>query len=185
LGYFGDLGGTWRWPETNGNWFWEPRELWIRLIGKIRECPQHQFITLTKDPTGIPEYVAQNWPDNLWMGTSVTGIADRGGDYTMPYERDRAQSLMALAPRERRFLSIEPMLGSAGWVRPLDYAWVIMGGLTGKRAKPAPWPEIDWVITGCQRGGVPVYVKGNAQMRDGAPREYPEGLILPWERDDG
>lgn len=58
------------------------------------------------------------------------------------------------------------------------------GRRTGKGAHGVdPWC-VDTIQQCCAKRGIPLFVKGNAGV-EGAPQEYPEGLILPQERNGG
>ncbi len=108
----------------------------------------HTFQVLTKRSSRLAELATLlPWPDNVWMGVSVENqrwtcrIAD-----------------LRQVPAAVRFLSCEPLLGPL----QLDLRgihWVIVGGESGRRARPM---KPDWarsIRDQCHRAGVPFFFK--------------------------
>ncbi|MCC7230905.1 MAG: DUF5131 family protein [Fimbriimonadaceae bacterium] len=99
-------------------------------------------------------------PINVWIGTSVED--QQRADERIP-------ALLRI-PARKRFLSVEPLLGSVSItfddlsdgmivekMHPID--WVIVGGESGRNARPC---NIDWVqsiVHQCSTAGVPCFVK--------------------------
>lgn len=52
-----------------------PDKWLIEILNVIRQCPQHTFIMLTKRPS-IPLFRTRSFPDNVWLGTTVTKNGD-------------------------------------------------------------------------------------------------------------
>ena len=100
--------------------------------------------------------MSQVWPlPNVWLGTSIEGPAYWG----------RAE-LLKKTPAAVRFLSIEPLLEGLGThVRIVDdMDWVIVGGESGKNARPM---HPDWareVRDQCQAAGVPYLLQAVGRM---------------------
>lgn len=104
------------------------------------------------------------WPlPNVWLGTSVENQA--AADERIPH--------LLKCPAAVRFLSCEPILGPVDLVSWLPYEanrgwngvmrpklnWVIVGGESGKGARPC---NIDWIrsiVSQCKAAGVPCFVK--------------------------
>jgi len=119
--------------------------------------PQHTFIFLTK----LPENLPREWPDNCWVGVSVTG------DEAM---KDACEGLDCTCAQVK-FLSFEPLLGplskanleliSAGYhYRWLD--WVIIGQCTPIRKSTMPKLEqITEIVQAADKAGVSVFLKDN------------------------
>jgi len=110
-------------------------------------------------------------PPNVWVGTSVENNE----------QEDRMQDLLKI-PAAKRFLSVEPLLEDTdiqaafghnhgcsggfahpdceecGWLaRKVD--WVIVGGESGRNARPC---NLDWIrniVRQCQQASVPCFVK--------------------------
>lgn len=188
-----------------------------RVFAIMALCPQHEFLVLTKRPARMRDFIVNEprariydlteqiggrgsygtgrWPlDNVWLGTSI---------------EDRRRAIERLAalmetPAAVRFVSAEPLLESI--ITPLKpyldtvetenngpihhaLDWIIVGGESGRRARPF---DLDWaaeIVAECQRAGVPVFVKQvgakpirfNAEFwcddpKGGDPAEWPEAI---------
>lgn len=161
---------------------WVP-DSWIEeIFAACEKAPQHQYLFLTKNPQ---RYADLDWADklpvrdNMWYGTSVTNAEQAEW---------AADSFGQLPTRAKTFFSIEPILeditATNGWQAAENgsYAkWVIVGAETGCR-KEKVVPEQDWIkkiVTDCDEGGIPVFMKdslipiiGEENMR----REFPQNL---------
>lgn len=98
----------------------------------ITDTPQHTYQVLTKRSKRLAAVADRlEWPSNLWMGVSIEN--DR---YTF-----RAEHLKEVGAAVR-FLSCEPLLGPLDEL-PLDgIDWVIVGGESGRQARPI---DANWV----------------------------------------
>lgn len=145
---------------------------------------QHKFFLLTKRASMMRhafEYFAPSgdYP-HVWAGVSVTN----------QQEADERIPLLLATPAARRWVSIEPMLGTVD----LDYAgfdggeafgarrldFVVCGSIDRPTAQhPAPKREwIDAIVEQCKAAGVPVWVKNNVrklypEARNAWPQELP------------
>lgn len=90
------------------------------------------------------------WPlPNVWLGVSVE---DR--KYGVP----RIDVLRKI-PAAVRFLSVEPLLEDLGDLDLTGIDWVIIGGESGRKARPF---AVEWalrIVKQCRAQGVPVFVK--------------------------
>jgi protein gp37 len=77
---------------------WVPREWILDVTATVRDCPQHTFLFLTKNPARYAEF---DFPANVWIGTTVE-------DQTRADERI---PLLLQTPAAVRFASLEPLLG--------------------------------------------------------------------------
>ena len=127
-------------------------DLW-RLIGKT---PHLTWMLLTKRPENIEKMrPLSRWPDNVWLGTSAE--TQRWWDHRTSY-------LIREPAAGHKFVSVEPMLERIETRGALKYAnsgidWVIVGGESGKNARPM---HPDWaraVRDACQELGVPFFIK--------------------------
>lgn len=85
---------------------------------------------------------------NVWLGISVEST-----DYLWRIDALRE------APAKVRFLSIEPLLGPLGELNLEGIGWVIVGGESGRGARPM---NPDWVLPirdQCAAEGVPFFFK--------------------------
>ncbi|GAJ14303.1 unnamed protein product [marine sediment metagenome] len=82
-----------------GNWV--PKD-WIEAVIKVAlDCSMHQFMFLTKNPGRYHEFT---FSENCWLGATVERLNDEG--------YDRMSHLNATKTNAKKFLSIEPILGS-------------------------------------------------------------------------
>lgn len=144
-------------------------------------APQHTYQILTKRPQRMLEWFSRDpadtddalypfrqkkWPlPNVWIGVSVEN--QKAADERIP--------LLIQTPAAVRFLSCEPLLGpvdlfraeglSGGIVNEIEFSahgnidWVIVGGESGRGARPM---EEEWAINlrdQCQAAGVPFFFK--------------------------
>lgn len=147
---------------------WVPRE-WILTIKRIATeqwvesplgdkrlyavtygAPRHTFIFLTKNPTRYAEF--NPWPDNCWLGTTVTNQHDMG---------ERGHWLRK-ADARIKFISFEPLMGpiSMGLI-DWGFQWFIIGAMTGPGAVK---PEIRWsqrLVNQATEARVPLFLKDN------------------------
>lgn len=106
----------------------------IKEVFKVmNECPQHSFQVLTKRSDLLLDYSNElNWTSNIWMGVSVE-------DYRVVQRIDDLRRSGA----QTKFLSLEPLLGPLPDLNLDGIDWVIVGGESGRRARPM---FEDWVI---------------------------------------
>ena len=166
---------------------------WIEAVLRtVRECPQHTFIFLTKNPKG---YQGHDYPPNAWIG--VTCEDQQAANERIP--------LLLATPAAVRFVSVEPILGPVdlcnvrfdhwtsmdvldGWgytsrgvvgqslpncyVNPVD--WVIVGAQTGPAAVV---PDRKWardIIEACDSAEVSLFLKDNLNWPERI-QEWPKG----------
>jgi hypothetical protein len=138
----------------------------------------HTFQVLTKRPARMATWV-QAWCQthggllpNLWLGTSVEHQA--AADERIPH--------LLRTPAFVRFLSCEPLLGPLVLALE-DIEWVISGGESGPRARPA---DVQWfrdIRDQCLAAGVAYHHKQNGgRGRDKGGREL-DGVVWDEEPD--
>lgn len=170
----------WRKPRrifvcAHGDLFHEavPDEWIDRVFAVMALAQQHTFQVLTKRPERARDYlttranllrISGEWPfAHIWLGTSVEDQAT--ADARIPH-------LLAI-PAAVRFLSAEPLLGPLDLIRAMDRAgfdpvwsirqcgldWVIVGGESGRGARPM---HPDWargLRDQCRAAGVAFFLK--------------------------
>ena len=117
----------------------------------MRETPHHNYQILTKRPERMAEVLQALVPDalpNVWLGTSVEN-ADVVG---------RIEALR-LAPAAIRFISFEPLIGAVGHVDLSQIDWAIVGGESGKNARPIREIWIDDIYEQCTEAGTAFFFK--------------------------
>jgi protein gp37 len=126
-----------------------PDEYVERVFRTMAECPQHTFQVLTKRAERLVELSPQlSWAPNVWIGVSV-----ENQKYT-----HRAE-LLRHVPAAVRFLSVEPMLGPIPALPLQGIHWVIVGGESGRGARPLERAWVVEVFRQCRRAGVPFFFK--------------------------
>jgi protein gp37 len=136
------------------NW---PLGVRVRFWALIEETPNLTWLLLTKRVGNVRDMAPERWlrrggwPAHVWLGATVVNQP----------EADRDVDKLAALPAPVRFLSIEPMLGPIDLSRWLDLyqydevspwsrrnigvtaalQWVIAGGESGPKARPA---HPDW-----------------------------------------
>ncbi|HZQ01376.1 MAG TPA: phage Gp37/Gp68 family protein [Reyranella sp.] len=139
-----------------------------KVFAVMALCPQHTFQVLTKRAERMRKYFADAdrfwkvthhldvtglvWPlPNVWLGVS----AER------QIEAEERIPHLAMTPAAKRFISAEPLLGpvhlAGADLHCLD--WVIAGGESGPRARPAHPDWIRGLRDQCARAGVPFFFK--------------------------
>lgn len=110
-----------------------PLEFIQKVFKVMNENGQHTFQVLTKRAERLLEIHEQlNWTHNIWMGVSV--------------EDSRVMSridLLRLTNARTKFLSCEPLIGPLHDMNLQNIDWVIVGGESGRKARPM---DADWVL---------------------------------------
>ena len=107
----------------------------------MRETPHHHYQILTKRPERMATIVRTLIRDvlpNVWLGTSI-----ENADVV-----DRIDHLRAV-PAAIRFLSFEPLIGPVGAVDLSGIHWAIVGGESGRSARPIREEWIDEIYGQC------------------------------------
>lgn len=107
----------------------------------MRATPHHNYQILTKRPDRMATVLQSVIPDvlpNVWLGTSVE-------DSTV---KDRIEDLRR-TPAAIRFISFEPLIGAVGTVDLSDIHWAIVGGESGRSARPIREEWIDELHDQC------------------------------------
>lgn len=107
----------------------------------MKETPHHNYQILTKRPERMACVIAKCVPEilpNVWLGTSVENSDVVGRiDY------------LRLVPAAIRFISFEPLIGPVGPVDLTGIRWAIVGGESGKFARPVREEWIDEIYGQC------------------------------------
>jgi protein gp37 len=120
-----------------------------RVFETMVTCPQHTFQVLTKRSQRLARLGPRlPWPSNIWIGVSVENAKYR-------FRIDHLRTV----PAQVRFLSIEPLLGPVGELDLEGVKWVIAGGESGPRARPADTAWVTDVRDQCVAHGVAFFFK--------------------------
>jgi protein gp37 len=127
-------------------------DAFIRDVWKVmRETPHHNYQILTKRPERMAKLVATVIGEvlpNVWLGTSI-----ENADVV-----DRIEHLRQVSATIR-FISFEPLIGAVGAVDLRDIHWAIVGGESGKAARPIREDWIDEIYVQCLSAGTAFFFK--------------------------
>ena len=124
---------TWKKPKTvfvnSMSDLFHP-QVSVEFIQKVfhvmTETPQHTYQVLTKRAERLYEIHEQlNWTKNIWMGVSVE-------DERVTERIDFLRQTNA----KTKFLSCEPLIGPLMNLNLTGIDWVIVGGESGRKARP-------------------------------------------------
>lgn len=136
-----------------------PFDFIINVFEVIALTPQNTYQILTKNHEKASRFFYQQGGylpgtgSNVWLGVSVENIKNG---------IERIDWLGAIKDgiyKPRLFLSIEPLLEDLGEVDLTGIHWVIVGGESGKNARPM---RKEWVLNikrQCKEQGVPFFFK--------------------------
>lgn len=108
----------------------------------MRATPRHHYQILTKRPERMVALLGKKITDvlpNVWLGTSIENDEVIG----------RADHLRAV-PAAIRFISFEPLIGPVGKINLADIHWAIVGGESGRAARPIREEWIDQIFEQCE-----------------------------------
>jgi protein gp37 len=108
------------------------------------------FRDVEKAKADVRKVIFEQWPlPNVWLGTSVED--EKAARERIP--------LLQQVPARVRFLSCEPLIGPLLNMNLDDIHWVIVGGESGRKARPM---QEEWVIDimqQCKAAGVAFFFK--------------------------
>jgi len=126
-----------------------PVEFIRRVFDVMQRTPRHTYQLLTKRAERLAEIAPSlPWPANVWMGVTV-----EGNEYLRRVEH------LTHVPAAVRFLSIEPLLGPLPDLSLDGVNWMIVGGESGRGARPM---QKEWALAirdCCLEKGVPFFFK--------------------------
>lgn len=110
-----------------------PLDFIQQVFKTMNETPHHIYQVLTKRANRLAELSPYlTWTDNIWMGVSVE---DKRVDYRIDCLRETGAKI--------KFLSLEPLIGALPSLDLTGINWAIVGGESGKQARPI---EESWVL---------------------------------------
>lgn len=121
-----------------------------KVFEVISQASQHTFQILTKRSERMAEYFQdKEAPINAWIGVSVEDI--KYGVPRIDYLRNVNAHI--------RFLSVEPLLEDIGDINLENIHWVIVGGESGKNARPMKEEWVESIRKQCEAAGVAFFFK--------------------------
>jgi len=122
-----------------------------KVLSVMEQTPQHTYQVLTKRADRLPLFFCnKKAPGNMWLGVSV-----EDKEYGIP----RIKQLQAVKNVKIKFLSVEPLLEDIGIINLDEIDWVIVGGESGKNARPM---KEQWAISirnQCEAANVAFFFK--------------------------
>lgn len=119
------------------------------IFSIIRKTPQHTYQILTKrDEVMLDYFSRREVPTNVWLGVSVENAL---------YKKriDTLRKIQATV----RFISFEPLIGSVGELNLDGIHWAIVGGESGKSARPIRKEWIEEIFYQCKKNNVAFFFK--------------------------
>jgi protein gp37 len=140
-------------------------EGWINeVLDVVKKAHWHTFLFLTKNPS---RYYMFDFPDNCWLGTTLTGGEDDYSriDNLLDHDSGICNHII--------FVSVEPFLSPFIYYPFEGIDWIIVGAQTGNKPKQ---PEVEW-LEGldqfCRHHKIPMFYKNNITAVRDKSREFP------------
>jgi protein gp37 len=129
-----------------------PRAWRTRLLGRINETPDLDWLLLSKRHALLRKYLPETPMPNVRIGVTVEN--DKMARLRLP-------AIKTLAINGwKTFVSYEPALGPVDWAPWLDYiGWAICGGESGPNARPMHPEWARSLRDQCKAAGVPFFMK--------------------------
>lgn len=126
-----------------------PFEYLDMIFDVIKKTPQHIYQILTKRDKIMLDYFSNKIvPSNVWLGVSVENSTFK----------KRIESLKKVKA-EIRFISFEPLIGSVGELNLQDIHWAIVGGESGRTARPIKQEWVEEIFNQCKKQDVAFFFK--------------------------
>lgn len=119
------------------------------IFDVIRRTPQHIYQILTKRDKIMLDYFSNSKVlDNVWLGVSVENA-------TFKKRIDSLRKINA----QIRFISFEPLIGSVGELNLSGIHWAIVGGESGRQARPIKKEWVEEIFNQCKKQNVAFFFK--------------------------
>ena len=121
-----------------------------QVFSVMHQNPHHVFQVLTKRADVLRYYDSEglHWSHNIWMGVSVEKKSSM----------HRIDQLRETGARVK-FLSCEPLLGPLQEINLQGIDWVIVGGESGRNARPIKAEWVQDIREQCLAATVPFFFK--------------------------
>lgn len=142
---------------------WVP-EKWINdVLNIVKQCPQHTFQFLTKNPSRLPQI---KFPSNCWAGATANNQE----------MFDNAYKYLNYVNATVRFISAEPLHGPIKFTNP-PIDWLIVGAQTGNKPMQPEKKWVDDIVTQCKQIGLPLFFKENLKYEPHLT-EWPQNIKI-------
>lgn len=126
-----------------------PLEFIQKVFNVMNDTPQHTYQVLTKRAERLLElHEYLNWTSNIWMGVSVE-------DSRVIHRIDHLRHTNA----KTKFLSCEPLIGPLKNINLENIDWAIVGGESGRKARPMQEWWVWDIMQQCREAGVAFFFK--------------------------
>ncbi|MBN8837444.1 MAG: phage Gp37/Gp68 family protein [Sphingobacteriia bacterium] len=120
-----------------------------KVFDVMNQTPQHTYQVLTKRADRLYElHHKLNWTNNIWMGVSVEDER----------VKDRIDFLR-YTDAKIKFLSCEPLIGPLQNLDLTNIHWAIVGGESGRKARPMQESWVWDIKQQCTEQGVAFFFK--------------------------
>lgn len=150
---------------------WVKKEWMDDILSVVRNCDEHTFIFLTKQPRKLKDYL--QFPDNAWIGVSAWDSDSF----------DNAIQNLREVNAKVKFISLEPLLDwthTNGLKYPLALIqWLIMGQQTPVRE--STMPQIEWIkeiVIGANEANMPIFLKNNLKSLTGEVKTIDNWMLF-------
>lgn len=131
-----------------------PEDFLAAVVEVMAATPWHTFQVLTKRAERLSKLLSGRLSfaarcDHIWWGVSVEDTK-----YGLPRVHHLKESSASV-----KFLSVEPLLEDLGRFDVSGLDWVIVGGESGRGARPIEASWILNVLESCETAGVPFFFK--------------------------
>ena len=120
-----------------------------RVFAVMNDTPQHTYQVLTKRGDVLEKFAPHlTFTSNIWMGVSVE-------DRRVVSRIDHLRTVNSKV----RFLSLEPLLGRLPSLNLTGIDWVIVGGESGRKARPIQEEWVEEIRLQCETADVDFFFK--------------------------
>ena len=142
-----------------------------RLFDLIEATPNLDWLLLTKRPQNVASMARwdEEWPENVWLGATIE--LQQRADELLPY--------LTAIPAKVRFISAEPLLGPLEIETWLESSidWVITGGESGPKARPASPEWFRSLHAQCMRAETAFHFKQWGDWAPGDGENFPAAKV--------
>lgn len=139
----------------------------LRVFDVMRKATNHTFQILTKRSARLAEMSPSlPWAANIWAGVSI-----ENNDYLFRAD-DLRRTNAAI-----KFLSLEPLLGPLPNLNLVRIDWVIIGGESGKKARPMVEQWVTDIRDECAHREVPIFFKSWGCFQNNPDHDDPSARV--------
>jgi protein gp37 len=138
----------------------------------IRDCPNVDFLILTKRAHRIKECLPADWGNgwpNVWLGVSV-------GRKNSIHRIEKLKNI----PATVRFISAEPLLESLGEIDLSGIHWLIAGGESGDNYRRMQKSWAQELKDKCEAANIPFFFKQGSAFQPGRHEDLLGQVYKSW-----